>query len=68
MAAVVQAQEVPPTAVLFENVRIFDGTGSTLSAPSHVLVRGNTIEKILTAPLPVDRRADTRIIPAAGAR
>ncbi|MBX3302444.1 MAG: amidohydrolase family protein [Nitrospira sp.] len=65
-AAVVQAQDVQPTAVLFENVRIFDGTGGTLSAPSNVLVRGNKIDKISTKPIPVDRRADTRIIDGGG--
>jgi imidazolonepropionase-like amidohydrolase len=37
------------TAVLFQNVRIFDGKGDALSAPSNVLVRDNKIEKISTA-------------------
>lgn len=32
--------------VLFENVRIFDGKGTALSAASNVLVTGNVIEKI----------------------
>jgi imidazolonepropionase-like amidohydrolase len=64
--SVVQAQEVRPTTVLFENVRIFDGTSSTLSAPSQVLVRGNRIETISTKPIPTDRRADTRIIQGGG--
>lgn len=49
-------------ATLFEHVRIFDGKGATLSAPSNVLVRGNKIETISTQPIAVDRRADTRII------
>ncbi len=34
------------TAVLFENVRIFDGTSARLSAPSNVLVVGNLIQSI----------------------
>ena len=39
-------------AVLFENVRIFDGKGATsLSAPSNVLVNGNVIERISTDPI-----------------
>lgn len=38
--------------VLFENVRIFDGKGATLSAPSNVLVKGNIISRISTAPIP----------------
>ena len=29
--------------VLFENVRIFDGKGAVLSAPSHVLVKGTVL-------------------------
>src|SRR5215467_5320266 len=51
---------------LFQNVRIFDGKGGTLSAPSHLLVRGNKIEKISNTPLPVDRKADTVIIDGGG--
>jgi imidazolonepropionase-like amidohydrolase len=39
--------------VLFENVRIFDGKSATLSAPSNVLVKGNVIERISTAPIAV---------------
>ncbi|WP_040587807.1 amidohydrolase family protein, partial [Allomesorhizobium alhagi] len=37
--------------VLFENVRIFDGKGAALSAPSNVLVQGNVIEQISTDPI-----------------
>lgn len=51
---------------LFENVRIFDGVGDRLSPPSSVLVRGNTIERISTDPIPVDRSARTRIIQGDG--
>lgn len=39
----------PSGAILFENVRIFDGKASTLSAASNVLVKGNVIERISTA-------------------
>jgi imidazolonepropionase-like amidohydrolase len=61
------AQTPPPTrVVLFENVRVFDGESSELSAPSHVLVRGNKIEKISSQPIPTDRRADTLLIKGAG--
>jgi imidazolonepropionase-like amidohydrolase len=35
--------------VLFENVRVFDGTGASLSPPSNVLVIGNRISQIDTA-------------------
>jgi imidazolonepropionase-like amidohydrolase len=34
---------------LFRGVRVFDGTSSRLSAPSDVVVRGTTIERISTA-------------------
>src|SRR5262245_10078334 len=51
---------------LFQNVRIVDGKGAALSTPSNVLIRGNVIERISTQPIPVDRRADTRIIDGGG--
>ena len=36
-----RAQEWPLRGTtLFENVRVFDGTGSALSEPTNVLVRG----------------------------
>ncbi|WP_292243493.1 amidohydrolase family protein [Mesorhizobium sp.] len=37
--------------MLFENVRIFDGKGAALSAPSNVLVQGNVIARISTSPI-----------------
>ncbi len=37
--------------VLFENVRIFDGTAAELSAPANVLVRDNVISEISEAPI-----------------
>jgi imidazolonepropionase-like amidohydrolase len=40
-----------PTSILFENVRIFNGTSDQLSGPSSVLVVGNKIEKISNTPL-----------------
>jgi imidazolonepropionase-like amidohydrolase len=51
---------------LFENVRVFDGRNEALSPPCNVLVRGNTIEKISTSPIPTDRRADTKLIDGGG--
>jgi imidazolonepropionase-like amidohydrolase len=35
--------------VVFENVRIFDGRGAALSAPSNVLIKGNVIARISTS-------------------
>src|SRR5215470_1389444 len=60
------AQDVQPTIVLFQNVRVFDGKSGTLSGPSNVLVRGNKIERISTAPIPTDRSARTQIIEGSG--
>jgi len=60
------AQDVRPTVVLFQNVRVFDGKSGTLSGPSNVLVRGNKIERISTAPIPTDRSAKTQIIEGSG--
>ena len=61
-----QAPSADAGTTLFQNVRIFDGKNTTLSAPSNVLVRGNKIEKISAQPIAVDRRADTRIIDGGG--
>ena len=60
------AQEAPKAVTIFSNVRIFDGKSGVLSGPSHVLVRGNVIEKIATSPIPADRRADTVLIDGGG--
>ena len=38
--------EAGSEATLFQNVRIFDGKSSALSAVASVLVRGNSIERI----------------------
>jgi imidazolonepropionase-like amidohydrolase len=54
LASVARAQGNPPAnpgATLFQNVRIFDGKGASLSAPSNVLVKGNIIERISTEPI-----------------
>ena len=51
---------------LFQNVRVLDGKSSTLSAPSDVLVKGNTIERISASPIPVDTNLDFQVIAANG--
>ena len=40
------AQAQSPSAVLFQNVRVFDGTSDKLSATTSVLVEGNKIKRI----------------------
>ena len=66
LTASLNAQTQPPAATVFQNVRIFDGKGSQLSGPSHVLVRGNRIERVSSTPIPIDRRADTILIDGGG--
>ena len=39
-------QPAPVSSTLFQNVRVFDGKSGRLTAPSSVLVRGNTIARI----------------------
>ena len=58
------AASVSGGTTLFQNVRIFDGRSSALSAPSNVLVKGGTIERISVSPIPVD--ANVRTIAAGG--
>jgi imidazolonepropionase-like amidohydrolase len=50
---------------LFQNVRIFDGKSAVLSAPSNVLVRGNTIDRISLDPINVEGNT-VRVIAADG--
>lgn len=51
------AQQPAPALTLFQNVRIFDGKSEALSPPSNVLVKGNVIESISTAPIAADPAA-----------
>ena len=54
LASAARAQGNPPanaSATLFQNVRIFDGRGASLSAPSNVLIKGRIIERISTEPI-----------------
>ncbi|MDC8785835.1 metal-dependent hydrolase family protein [Roseateles koreensis] len=48
-----QAQDKAPkpSGVLFENVRIFNGTADRVSSPSNVLIVGNVIRTISSAPI-----------------
>jgi imidazolonepropionase-like amidohydrolase len=54
LASAVRAQGNSPVSAgvtVFENVRIFDGKSGALSSPSNVLIKGNIIERISTAPI-----------------
>jgi len=53
-------------ATLFRNVRIFDGKSPTLSAPSSVLVNGNTIARLSTAAIAIDKNTNVSVIDGGG--
>src|SRR5215469_2775447 len=53
-------------ATLFQGVRIFNGKSAVLSAPSNVLVRGNTIERISVSPIAAETIVNVRVIAANG--
>jgi imidazolonepropionase-like amidohydrolase len=57
---------VTKTVTLFQNVRVFDGTSTTLSAPSNVLIKGNTINQVSTSPITVDGNANVQVIAGDG--
>ena len=63
-----QAQR-PPAAespTLFLNVRVFDGKSTTLSPPSSVLVRGNTVERVSTSPIDTSSIENLTVIDGQG--
>jgi imidazolonepropionase-like amidohydrolase len=60
------AQAQLPATTVFQNVLVFDGKGGGLSGPSHVLVRGNRIERISSAPIPLDQRVAAVLIDGGG--
>ena len=51
LGAAFSATAAQETGVSIENVRIFDGTSASLSAPSNVLVVGNRIRSISAKPI-----------------
>ncbi|HEY8587309.1 MAG TPA: amidohydrolase family protein [Rhodanobacter sp.] len=65
-AAGAAASVRPAAATLFRNVRIFDGHSAELSAPSHVLVRGNLIERISREAIDLQPDGDVTIIDGDG--
>ncbi|HRN57879.1 MAG TPA: amidohydrolase family protein, partial [Agriterribacter sp.] len=48
-----QARQLQQEQILLENVRIFNGTSPTVTAPVNVLVSGNIIQTISAAPVTV---------------
>lgn len=63
--ASVAAKTPTPDTVVFDNVRIFDGKASTLSAPTSVRVKGKVIE-VIGAGAKIDLPKDALIIEGSG--
>jgi imidazolonepropionase-like amidohydrolase len=53
-------------AVLFQNVRIFDGKSEKLTGPSNVLVRGNIIERVSSDTIQSPADANVTVIDGGG--
>jgi imidazolonepropionase-like amidohydrolase len=53
-------------ATLFQNVRVFDGSGMALTGPQNVLVAGNKIVKISATPITPDPQFELATIDAGG--
>ena len=53
-------------ATLSLNVRVFDGKSATLSPPSSVLVKGNTIEQVSTSPIDASAIENVTVINGQG--
>ncbi|MGJ3256687.1 MAG: amidohydrolase family protein [Alcanivorax sp.] len=49
---------IAESSVLFENVKIFNGAGASLSEPSQVLVEGNQIKTISSAAIEVGQQTE----------
>ena len=67
LACAVHPQDNPSASggtTLLQNVRIFDGKNSSLSAPSSVLIKGNVIERIST--VPIDAEPGMTVIAGGG--
>jgi imidazolonepropionase-like amidohydrolase len=65
-ALLLSAQPLLAQAILFENVRIFDGKADQLSAPANVLVTGNQITTISSAPIELPAGTDVTRITGQG--
>jgi len=65
-APVAFAQTAEPTAVLFENVRVFDGKSDRLSSASNVLVVGNEIKTISVSSIAVPEGVQSITIDGGG--
>jgi len=65
-AQLARGQDPQATAVIFEDVRIFNGTSDRLSEPSNVLVLGNRIATLSRDPIPDPTDASVTRIAGGG--
>lgn len=65
-SVIVWPQNAHPSGVLFENVRVFTGTSDKISAPSNVLIVGNVIRQLSTAPIVVPTEMSVTRISGGG--
>jgi imidazolonepropionase-like amidohydrolase len=61
-----QEPQAISSATLFLNVRVFDGRSAALSAPSSVLVQGNTIARISASPMDASAIRNVTVVDGAG--
>jgi imidazolonepropionase-like amidohydrolase len=66
LSAPVALAQDRPSGVLFENVRVFNGTSDRLSAPSNVLVVGGVIRTISSGPIADPADVEVRRIRGGG--
>jgi imidazolonepropionase-like amidohydrolase len=57
LSTIARAEVAAPATTVFQNVRVFDGKASALTAPSNVVVKRNVIERISTAPIAAEAGA-----------
>src|SRR5439155_20376592 len=56
----------PPSRVIFQNVRLFDGRSDRLADGMNVLVEGNTIVAVTKDPIPAPKAEGARVIAGNG--
>ena len=61
-----EAQSPPAQGLLFQNVRVFNGTAGQLSPPTNVLVVGNIIKAMSGAPIALPADATITTIQGGG--
>ena len=66
LAGLASAQSSPQNAVLYENVRVFDGVSEKLTPPTNVLVVNNLIKTISSKPIEIPQGTTATVIAGGG--